>query len=442
MIDTNAYRQRIGTFSQPGQRKFKTNKLSNYRKRNGDFKVNIIQFLLLLSTANYLSSIFNQQDVSSRHEGWKLESNKGNWQSSEPKNLSLSSVFYTKSNWYARYTYGNRNNRGIKLSHWNAGSAHLPQKLNEIESVINRHNPHIFGVSESNLLKKHKIEDVQIPDYELITALTMDNPKLQYSRVVVYKHSSIISKVRKDLMSNEFSSIWLECGLPNKRKFLVCNLYREWQFLGQGPDKSSLDCNNQLSRWLIFIEQFERALDTGMEIYCLGDVNIDFLTWTKTDLNPQHKTVKQKKLIVALFDRILSRGVKQLITTFTHSWPGTEDGGLDHFYTNAPGKISSVQVQHEGHSDHKIIHAIRMAKLIRSNRRYVKKRSYKYFDKNAFIEEIKHTSWWPVYSCEDASGAAQLFTQILGEVLDRHASVKVLIPRPILHPGCQKSLRI
>ena len=164
------------------------------------------------------------------------------------------------------------------------------------------------------------------------------------------------------------------------------------------------------------------------------DVKIDFLTWTKTDLNPQHKTVKQKKLIVALFDRILSRGVKQLITTFTHSWPGTEDGGLDHFYTNAPGKISSVQVQHEGHSDHKIIHAIRMAKLIRSNRRYVKKRSYKYFDKNAFIEEIKHTSWWPVYSCEDASGAAQLFTQILGEVLDRHAPVKVFQTRTNFAP--------
>ena len=194
-------------------------------------------------------------------------------------------------------------------------------------------------------------------DYELITAETLNNPQLQYSRVVVNKHSSIISKVRTDLMSDQFSSIGMECGLPNKRKFLVCNLYREWQYLGQGLDKSSLDINNQLSRWLIFIDQFERALDTGMEVYCMGDVNIDFLTWTKTDLNPEHKTVKQKKLIVELFDRILSRGVKQLITSYTHSWPGQEDGGLDHFYTNAPGKISSVQVQNEGHSDDKIISA-------------------------------------------------------------------------------------
>ena len=32
------------------------------------------------------------------------------------------------SNWYARYTYGNRTNRGIKLSHWNAGSSHLPSR--------------------------------------------------------------------------------------------------------------------------------------------------------------------------------------------------------------------------------------------------------------------------------------------------------------------------
>ena len=93
------------------------------------------------------------------------------------------------------------------MSHWNAGSAHLHNKLDEIESAISRHHPLIFGVSESNLFKSHCMQDVQIQDYDLITAQTMDNPKLQYSRVVVYKHTSIISKVREDLMSNEFSSI-------------------------------------------------------------------------------------------------------------------------------------------------------------------------------------------------------------------------------------------
>ena len=135
------------------------------------------------------------------------------------------------SNFYARYTNGNRTNRGIKLCHWNAGNAHLRNKVNSIESVVSRYSPHILGISEANLLQRHDLSEVQIEDYELI--LTMDNANLEYSRVVVYKHSSIIGKVRKDLMSPQFSSVWLECGLPRKRKFLVCNLYREWQYLGQ-----------------------------------------------------------------------------------------------------------------------------------------------------------------------------------------------------------------
>jgi hypothetical protein len=43
----------------------------------------------------------------------------------------------------------------------------------------------LTSISEANLLKKQKVEDVQIPYHELITALTMDNPKLQYIRVLI-----------------------------------------------------------------------------------------------------------------------------------------------------------------------------------------------------------------------------------------------------------------
>ena len=134
----------------------------------------------------------------------------------------------------------------MKLCHWNAGNAFLKNKINSIESVISHLSPHIIGISEANLLKCHDQSEVQIPDYELFTSLTMDNPNLNYSRIVVYKHSSIISKVRSDLMSDSFSSVWLECGLPNKKKFLVCNLYREWQLLGQGEDKTSREVSQQL----------------------------------------------------------------------------------------------------------------------------------------------------------------------------------------------------
>ena len=46
--------------------------------------------------------------------------------------------------------------------------------------------------------------------------------------------------------------------------------------------------------------------------------------------------VKLNQLIVELFDRMLSLGVKQCVTTPTRSWQGQADSGLAHFYTNAP----------------------------------------------------------------------------------------------------------
>ena len=73
----------------------------------------------------------------------------------------------------AQYKFGNRN-RGIKMVHWNAGSAHLENKFVEVESAIRDIHPHIFGISEANFIKNHDITEVQVEDYDLIT---LNNPK-------------------------------------------------------------------------------------------------------------------------------------------------------------------------------------------------------------------------------------------------------------------------
>ena len=219
-------------------------------------------------------------------------------------------------------------------------------------------------------------------------------------------------------MSANFSSIWLECGLPNKRKFLICNLYREWQLLGQGDDRSSKDVRQQLDRWVVFINQFEKALDTGMEVYCMGDVNLDFMTWTKTDLDPNHKSVKLKQLTDELFNRIISRGVKQCVTGPTRSWPGQADSGLDHFYTSAPNKISPVQISFEGASDHRVIHTVRFSNSIKCQARYVVKRSYKNFDQLKFIAEFRKIGWWDLYCCTDVNKAVKIFTSKFSQIVD------------------------
>ena len=252
--------------------------------------------------------------------------------------LTLQSSILSDSNFYARYTYGNRSNRGIKLSHWNAGSAFLENKTNEIENVISDHHPHLLGISEANLHRDHNVDNCNIEDYDLITCKTLDNINLKTSRVVVYKHTSIVAKIRDDLMSDKFSSNWLEVGFPGKTKFLVCNLYREWQYLGQG-DHSSLDISEQQARWLIFMEQWEKALDTGRECVVMGDFNLDFLCFHRNDLPTNSQAHRLKPLVDELFSRVGHHGVKQCVVGATRQGRvGQADTGLDHLWTNIPGR--------------------------------------------------------------------------------------------------------
>ena len=95
-------------------------------------------------------------------------------------------------------------------------------------------------------------------------------------------------------------------------------------------------------------------------------------------------------------------------------------------------------MQNDGHSDHKIIHATRVARMIKGNTRYVIKRSYK----QSFIEEVRRTSWWSVYCCEDANEAAEIFTNKLSEILDRHAPVKTFQTRSNFAPWLSEETKI
>ena len=47
---------------------------------------------------------------------------------------------------------------------------------------------------------------------------------------------------------------------------------------------------------------------------------------------------------------------------------------------------------------------------------------------------MRKTSWWAVYSCEDANEAAEIFTSKLNKILDRHAPVKTFQTRTNFAP--------
>ena len=101
--------------------------------------------------------------------------------------------------------------------------------MNEIKNVIESVKPHLLVICEGNLRLSVNEALVQKPGYDLFRAQTIHNSDIKnISRVLVYKHSSVIGKVRTDLMSNSVDIIWLEIGLKNHKKLLVGSLYRVW----------------------------------------------------------------------------------------------------------------------------------------------------------------------------------------------------------------------
>ena len=130
--------------------------------------------------------------------------------------------------------------------------------MNEIEIAVSRIKPSVLGISEANLDNSTDLTTVQLPGYTLFTAKTIQNPQLHMSRVVAYMCEGMSGKIREDLMSEDFSSIWIELKVPgNSKKVLVSNIHRDHQWLNQGPDKS------KMTRWKTYMDQWSRALESG-----------------------------------------------------------------------------------------------------------------------------------------------------------------------------------
>ena len=94
------------------------------------------------------------------------------------------------------------------------------------------YQPTLLGISETSFKKGHDISDVQIQDYTIFFSKTLENPTLWVSRVAVYVHNDVVKpKLRLDLMTDDFISVWLEIHLPRQKRILVGHAYRDWQYL-------------------------------------------------------------------------------------------------------------------------------------------------------------------------------------------------------------------
>ncbi len=115
---------------------------------------------------------------------------------------------------------------------------------------------------ETDITMLNGKEDYKIEGYETILQKTDQN--MEKIRIIglVEEEMRNITKVRTDLMTKEFPSIWLEITRSKQKNLLICGFYREWTRNGNSSE------NEQSVRLKILINQMEQATNEKKLSYC------------------------------------------------------------------------------------------------------------------------------------------------------------------------------
>ena len=274
---------------------------------------------------------------------------------------------------------------------------HLDNKLQDVCALLQHHGlMHILGLTETRLLNhKHSSDRLRIPNYNLYRR---DSTLTGHTGIAAYIHHNIIKYTtrRPDLEHEKIECLWFEVRAFKSSPLLIGFIYR-----------------NPASRndWFDdYLHMMDKVNSLNINTVLLGDFNIDLLS-----------AQSQWQTLIRL------TGLKQLIQQPTRV---TERSAtlLDHIYTNNTNVIKKPSVSDLCMSDHKPIICKWSSKLPKPHTNkghtYTIYRNFKTFNQVAFMYDISCTDFNTVMMCSEVNEAAQLLTNTLVSVLNKHAPVQ------------------
>ena len=93
-------------------------------------------------------------------------------------------------------------------------------------------------------------------------------------------------------------------------------------------------------------------------------------------------------------------------------------------------------------SDHKLIKVIRYTKSFKQLPRYVRKRSFKDFNEQTFLQRLGESNLAEVLACSDTDSACTLLVNKLTDILDILAPITTIQVRADYVPGLSKETKL
>ena len=323
-------------------------------------------------------------------------------------------------NFQARYKYGNKENmKGLRNFHLNIRS--LANKISEVKNIVKEHQPHVLGISECELRKHENRFDenkLKVPGYDLLF------PKSWalhgQARVIIYIKKTLQYERISDIENDDVQSVWVKAGFRNSRRIYICHTYREhMNRLGGTLRHQRIMLEKLLSQWEDAL--VHANVDEENEVHISGDMNLDSLNdrW----LDPSYHLASLSNLVQSACNTL---DLSQLVSLPTRSQYNsasktTAISCIDHVYTNRKFRCSKVSVIPFGGSDHDLIGYTRFTKVPPAPSRTIRRRSYKKFEEEKFLQDLEYVDWTEVYSCKDVDSAVATFTSLFVNILNFHA---------------------
>ena len=283
---------------------------------------------------------------------------------------------------------------------------HLASKLPDFCNYLNQASPsfQLYGITESRLSSNIPNDILLINNYDIIRR-DAQHPK--ETGIVAFIHQSItqLTQRRPELEHSHVECMWLEVK-SNERSpsTYVCFIYRN--------PASHADWYDYFTEMLDNVYKSK----PHSHILILGDFNIDMLK-----NQPQWETL------------LISVGLTQLISNPTRVTQ-TSETLIDHIYTNTPSLVSFTSVSQLSVSDHFPITCMVNAKVTKSHKHMhttISYRSFKNFNKAAFLHDLGLLPFDDVFNYSDPNQALDLWYKYFFSVLDLHAPVR---QRRVKHP--------
>ena len=289
--------------------------------------------------------------------------------------------------------------KGFKMGHLNIQG--IQNKIDQIDLLLNssQNNIHILGLSETKLNSNHMNSIFEVKNYQMFRkdrVISDDRPE-HGGGLIVYVKDGINCKRRYDLECERIECVWLEIFPTNCKSFLIGNIYRH-------PNET-VNWNEGFDNYL------DKVLECEKEMYLMGDFNRDLM----------QTNIKQSWV-----EYMESFGLHQTVNMPTRV---TDQSAtlIDHIYSNTHANILTIAVPHLGLSDHFPVFVSRKTNGscdVKNTHYTISYRSFKNFDENKFIDDLKSTPWDIIKVFDDVNDIVETWSNLFCEIVDKHLPLR------------------